>query len=204
MFEKQTTVPGFASPRIMLIGAGLLLVVIGIAILHTGKQAPATPAVSPSVLAATTTAESPSPNETPSPSPSPTPTPSPSASASPVSIDAARAAYAAKDYAKAISLYVPAIQQAQGAVAIAQLQYELANSYRDNKQNDLALSTYALAYAQNPKMVVAYQGRANLLILLNRRDEAKQALQAGLNANPGNVDLQRDLSTVDLNGPAGE
>jgi tetratricopeptide (TPR) repeat protein len=140
----------------------------------------------------------------PTASSAPTPTPSPSPSAAAVSVSDARAAYTAKDYLTAISLYTKAVLQAQGAVAIAQLQYELGNSYRENKQNDLALSSYGLAVAQNPKLVVAYQARANLLIALKRRDEAKTTLQNGLDANPGNKDLQNDLSTIDLNGPSGD
>jgi hypothetical protein len=200
LIEKHPKVAGFASPRVLFIGlaAGVVLAVVG---MGAHKVVPHT----------TTSKATPAPTATATPSPAPTPTFSPTPSATPTptatpvaSVTDARAAYTAKNYAKAISLYTVAVQQAQGAVAIAQLQYELGNSYRENKQSDLALSTYSLATAQNPKLVVAYQARANLLISLGRRDEAKQTLQSGLDANPGNQDLQNDLSTVDLNGPAGD
>lgn len=198
--EKHPKVPGFASPRLLFtgIGAGIVLAVAGI-LAHRIVPHTATPTATPTPSPTATATLSPTPSFSPTPTLTPTPTPTPVAS-----VSDARAAYAAKDYTKAISLYTVAVQQAQGAVAIAQLQYELGNSYRENKQTDLALSTYSLATVQNPKLVVAYQARANLLIALGRRDDAKQTLQSGLDANPGNQDLQNDLSTVDLNGPAGD
>lgn len=200
LIEKHPIVTGFASPRVLFVGlgAGVLLVGAGAAIYQTrsnfvaGTQTP-----TPSAVAGASTAPTVSPTLAPTETPSPTPTPT----ETPVSVTDARAAYAAKDYPKAITLYVGAVKQAQGAVAISQLQYELANSYRDNKDNDLALSTYSLAIAQNPKLVVAYQARANLLIALGRKDEASTTLQAGVDANPGNQDLERDLSVLQLNGP---
>jgi tetratricopeptide (TPR) repeat protein len=85
-------------------------------------------------------------------------------------------------------------------VAIAQLEYELGNAYRENSQATEAFKHYDNAIAQNPKLVVAYQAKANLLVSQGKRDDAKIVLQAGLDANPGNQDLQRDLSTLQLSG----
>ncbi len=195
--EKRSNVSSSASSRWLLIGVGtgVLLAVVGFGILKAKPQAvSSTP--SPPAPASTIIISSPTPSASSKPTPIPTPT------ATPISVAEARAAYAAKDYPKAITLLSQAVKEAQGAVAIAELQYELGNAYRENKNTDLALSTYALAMAQNPKMVIAYQARANILLSLSRKDEAKQTLQAGIDANPGNHDLERDLSVVDLSGPS--
>ncbi|HSI21210.1 MAG TPA: hypothetical protein VLA04_05985 [Verrucomicrobiae bacterium] len=161
-------------------------------------------------------AEAPTASESPTPSPeaaaeatatpevvvveTPTPTPTPTTpAATPAE---ARAAYQGKEYAKAIRMFNEAITVAQGTVAIAQLQYELGNAYRDNKQLAEALNVYALATAQNKQLVVAYQARANVLIAQNKRGEARAVLEEGLANNPGNKDLERDISVIDLSGPS--
>lgn len=141
------------------------------------------------------------PTFTPTVSPTAPSSPTVAPSSSPASVTEARAAYQARNYPKAITLFTQAIAEAKGEVGIAQLQYELGNAYRDNGQRAEAISSYSQASGTYPKLVVAWQARANLYVASGDKPTARTVLEEALRANPGNQDLERDLSVLQLSGP---
>jgi tetratricopeptide (TPR) repeat protein len=60
--------------------------------------------------------------------------------------------------------------------------YGLAMAYAAEGRTDEALAEYATTVEKNPDYVPAYQMSAQTLLKLGRAEEAKQRLQAGLEA----------------------
>lgn len=76
--------------------------------------------------------------------------------------------------------------------------YGLAMAYAAEGKNDQALSEYATILRHTPDYVPAYQMSAQLLLKLNRTEEARTRLQGGLAAaqSTGNSHAQSELQAM--------
>lgn len=176
---------------IVIIGGGMLAA----AYVHRTPVVSATPTPLPSEA-------TPTPTVTASPSPSASPSPAPTAQ--PLLESQGLSAYNSRNYAEAITDFSKARESALDDTARARLSFELGNSYREAGQQQNAINAYVKAVTYNQTYVAAYEAESNLLVAMGRKDDARQVLTDALAKVPGNVDLQRDLSVLQLGGTGAE
>lgn len=176
-----------------------LAVILGLSsYLKNNKRAPAE---SPSPSSSATVSPSASPSGEASPTPAPTATPTGTTVSN---RDAAKAAYEKGDYPTAIAKYILAIAEVTDKKDQATLNNLLGNAYRDNKSLTLAIESYNKAIALDPNLVAAYVNLSNVYVSQNKNSDAKATLEKGLQANPGNAQIERELSIVNLTGTGGD
>ena len=76
--------------------------------------------------------------------------------------------------------------------------YGLAMAHAAEGHNEEALTEYATIFQHTPDYVPAYQMSAQLLLKLNRTDEARTPLQAGIAAakRTGNAHAESELQAM--------
>lgn len=173
-----------------LVSGSLCLVGLIWALTSLSQNPVALPAPTPIVISEQTATPDP---QSPAPTSTPTQTPSPT-------LEQARSAYLAHNYKSAITSFVEVLA-ASGDTDKAGIENELGMAYRDDGQTELALTAFSNAYTKDSHLIAAYQNAANLNLALGKRGAAQTVLELGLTANPNNLDLQRDLSLVNLSGP---
>lgn len=148
-----------------------------------------------------------SPTASSSLSPSEPPSPLPTVISSPLTAadykQNGKIAYQKGDYLTAIAQYKLAIDATPTGKLQAELWNLLGNSFRDNKSLTAALDSYAKAYTLDPQLINAYINASNVYLSQNKNDDAKKVLELGLEKNPHNADLERELSIANLSGTEG-
>lgn len=108
--------------------------------------------------------------------------------------------YQNHDYAGAIASYQQAITLSTSTSEQAIIWNLLGNAYRDSANQSQAVSAYQKAYALDPQLVQAYSNLSSLYVSQGNKTGARQVLDAGLAANPGNQSLVNAKAILDIQG----